>query len=49
MQLALSLETKVLLGNDGDAGGFIARGGARDDTGDLLGGERGRGDGAVAW
>ena len=49
MQLALSLETKILLGNDGDAGGFIARGGTCDDTRNLLGGERGRGDGAVAW
>lgn len=49
MKLALPLETEIFLGNDGDAGGFIARGGACDDTGDLLGGERGRGDGAVAW
>lgn len=44
----MSLETKFLFGDDGDTGRFIARGGAGDDAGDLLGGEWGGGDGAVA-
>jgi len=48
VELALSLETKFLFGDDGDTGRFIARGGAGDDAGDLLGGEWGGGDGAVA-
>lgn len=39
MELAISLDIKVLFGNNSDTGGFLARGGTRYDARDLLGGE----------